>query len=129
MENGAVYVIYTIKQMADNLNRSKRTVKTALAELENAGLIQRVRHELNRANHIYLKLPDEVQFSSPPEGNDRPWVGKILPIVLGKFCLQVITVKRITKSVRMTVVRSRTALANFKMFFLQILSLPTLQAL
>ena len=26
-ENGAVYVIYTIKQMANDLNRSERTVK------------------------------------------------------------------------------------------------------
>ena len=69
-ENGAVYVIYTIKQMADDLNRSERTVKTALAELENAGLIQRVRQGWNRANRIFLKLPDGVQFSSPPEGND-----------------------------------------------------------
>lgn len=42
-ENRAVYVIYTIKQMAEDLNRSERTVKTTLSELENAGLIQRVR--------------------------------------------------------------------------------------
>ena len=48
-ENGAVYVIYTIKQMSNDLNRSERTVKTALNELENAGLIQRVRQGWNRA--------------------------------------------------------------------------------
>ena len=86
-ENGAVYVIYTIKQMADDLNRSERTVKTALAELENAGLIQRVRQGWNRANRIFLKLPDGVQFSSPPEGNDCTMggqdssrrIGQILP--------------------------------------------------
>lgn len=71
-ENGAVYVIYTIKQMADDLNRNEHTVKTALAELENAGLIQLVRQRWNRANHIFLKLPDEVQFSSSPEGNACP---------------------------------------------------------
>ena len=34
-----MYVIYTIKQMADDLDRSERTVKTALRELENAGLM------------------------------------------------------------------------------------------
>lgn len=71
-ENGAVYVIYTIKQMAEDLNRSERTVKTTLSELENAGLVQRVRQGWNRANRIFLKLPDQygVQISSPPEGND-----------------------------------------------------------
>ena len=41
-EDGNVYVIYTIRQMANDLNRSERTVKAALAELENAGLIIRV---------------------------------------------------------------------------------------
>ncbi len=75
-ENGAVYVIYTIRQMANDLNRSERTVKTALAELENAGLIQRVRQGWNRANHIFLKLPEQVQLSSPPEGNPCPMDGQ-----------------------------------------------------
>ena len=71
-EDGNVYVIYTIKQMADDLNRSERTVKTALAELENAGLITRVRQGWNKANLIFLHLPDGVQISSPPEGNICP---------------------------------------------------------
>lgn len=67
-----MYVIYTIKQMADDLNRSERTVKTALNELENAGLITRIRQGWNRANHIFLHLPDGVQISSQPEGNICP---------------------------------------------------------
>ena len=71
-EDRNVYVIYTIKQMADGLNRSERTVKTALNELENAGLITRVRQGWNRANRIFLHLPDGVQLSSPPEGNICP---------------------------------------------------------
>ena len=36
-EDENVYVIYTIRQMANDLNRSERTVKAALSELENAG--------------------------------------------------------------------------------------------
>lgn len=71
-EDGNVYVIYTIKQMADDLNRSERTVKTALNELENTGLITRVRQGWNRANRIFLQLPDGVQISSPSEGNICP---------------------------------------------------------
>ena len=71
-EDGNVYVIYTIKQMADGLNRSERTVTTALNELENVGLITRVRQGWNRANRIFLHLPDGVQLSSPPEGNICP---------------------------------------------------------
>ena len=74
-EDGDVYVIYTIRQMANDLNRSERTVKAALAELENAGLITRIRQGWNRANHIFLQLPDEVQLSSRPEGNICPMDG------------------------------------------------------
>lgn len=75
-EDGDVYVIYTIRQMANDLNRSERTVKAALAELENAGLITRIRQGWNRANRIFLQLPDEVQLSSHPEGNICPMNGR-----------------------------------------------------
>ena len=71
-EDGNVYVIYTIRQMADDLDRSERTVKTALRELENAGLITRVRQGWNQANRIFLQIPDRVQVSSRPEGNICP---------------------------------------------------------
>ena len=71
-EDGNVYVIYTIKQMANDLDRSERTVKTALRELENAGLITRVRQGWNRANRLFLQVPDEVQVSSRPAGKTYP---------------------------------------------------------
>ena len=71
-EDGNVYVIYTIKQMADDLDRSERTVKTALRELENAGLITRVRQGWNQANRIFLQIPDRVQVSSPCMGQKLP---------------------------------------------------------
>ena len=85
-EDENVYVIYTIRQMANDLNRSERTVKAALAELENAGLIIRVRQSWNRANRIFLQLPDEVQLSSRPEGKYLPneWAG-IFPLYGAKF--------------------------------------------
>ena len=74
--------------MANDLNRSERTVKAALAELENAGLITHVRQGWNRANRIFLQLPDEVQLSSRPEGKfcpmdgleSSPCMGQNLPI-------------------------------------------------
>ena len=60
-EDGNVYVIYTIKQMANDLDRSEWTVKTALRELENARLITRVRQGWNQANRIFLQIPDRVE--------------------------------------------------------------------
>ena len=71
-EDGNVYVIYTIKQMANDLNRSERTVKTALCELENAGLLTRVRQGLTKANRVFLQIPDGVQLSSPLDGQKLP---------------------------------------------------------
>ena len=71
-EDGNVYVIYTIKQMANDLDRSERTVKTALRELENAGLITRIRQGWNQANRIFLQIPDRVQISSRPAGKTCP---------------------------------------------------------
>lgn len=62
--------------MANDLDRSERTVKTALRELENAGLITRVRQGWNQANRIFLQIPDGVQFSSRPEGNICPMDGQ-----------------------------------------------------
>ena len=71
-EDGNVYMIYTIKQMANDLDRSERTVKTALRELENARLITRVRQGWNQANRIFLQIPDRVQVSSRPAGKTCP---------------------------------------------------------
>ena len=71
-ENGSVYVIYPIRQMADDMNRSERTVKNALNELENAGLLLRVRQGWNRANRLFLQVPDEV---FPSSGQNLPHRG------------------------------------------------------
>ena len=46
--------------------------ETALRELENAGLITRIRQGWNQANRIFLQIPDRVQVSSRPEGNICP---------------------------------------------------------
>ena len=117
-EDENVYVIYTIRQMANDLNRSERTVKAALAELENAGLIIRVRQSWNRANRIFLQLPDEVQLSSRPEGKfcpmdgleSSPCMGQNLPISKKEKKKQI--------PVRITGGRTPAAvLGSIKMFF------------
>ena len=122
-ENGAVYVIYTIKQMSNDLNRSERTVKTALNELENAGLIQRVRQGWNRANRIFLKLPDMVQLSSPPEGDNCTLDGQDSAHCSGQILPTSNNNQENNRISKLIVVRRRTALVNFKMSFLQILSM------
>ena len=75
-EEGHVYIIYTIRQLAEDLDRSERTVKNALSELEGQELIRRVRQGWNQPNHIYVLLPDMVQVSAPPEGRTHPGDGQ-----------------------------------------------------
>ena len=62
-------MIYTICQMAEDLDCSERTVKTALSNLESEGLIRRVRRGWNQANRIFVLLPDGVKLIARPEGN------------------------------------------------------------
>lgn len=83
-EDGTVYVVYPIHQIAGDLNRSERTVKTALAELENAGLLERVRQGWNRANRLFLKIPDVVQVSALPEGKACPMDGQDSALCIGQ---------------------------------------------
>ena len=46
----------------------RKNGKTALCELENAGLLTRVRQGLTKANRLFLQIPDGVQLSSPLMG-------------------------------------------------------------
>ena len=58
---GNVYVIYTITELAGNLGLSERTINNVLNELEKAGFIKRKRKGLNRPNYIYVIIPTGVK--------------------------------------------------------------------
>ena len=55
---GKLYLVFPIDGIANAIDRSPMTVKTALAELENAGLIERQRRGFSAPNRIYVKIPD-----------------------------------------------------------------------
>ena len=99
-EDGNVYVIYTIKQMANDLDRSERTVKTALRELENAGLITRVRQGWNQANRIFLQSRTGCRFLPVQRAISAQWMCRILPLAWGRNCPQVILIQNIKSIVR-----------------------------
>ena len=60
-EGGRIYLVFPIEKIAAALDRSTMTVKTALSELENAGLIERRRSGFSKPNRIYVKLPSDGQ--------------------------------------------------------------------
>ena len=60
-EGGRIYLVFPIEKIAAALDRSPMTVKNALSELENAGLIERRRSGFSKPNRIYVKLPSDGQ--------------------------------------------------------------------
>ena len=61
---GQVFVIYPVRALAEDLCCSETSVKKALKELERRDLIERWRRGQGKANHIFVKLPDDDYF--PP---------------------------------------------------------------
>lgn len=55
--NGILFVRFPIVKLAAALSRSSVTVKRSLKELEDAGLILRVRRGVGEPNRIYTLLP------------------------------------------------------------------------
>ena len=56
-EDGKVFVVYPIEELASDLGCSTATVKRALLSLDEADLIERRRYAFDGANRIFLKLP------------------------------------------------------------------------
>ena len=57
-EDGNIFVVFPLKKLADWVDKGPTTVKTALTELEAAGLIERKRCGNGMPNRIYVKQPD-----------------------------------------------------------------------
>ncbi len=62
---GRIYIIFPIEKIAQMLKKSCTTAKSALTELETAGLIERKRQQFSKPNHIYVKLPDGQKIIRP----------------------------------------------------------------
>ena len=60
-ESGRIYLVFPIEKIAAALDRSPMTVKNALSELEDAGLIERRRSGFSKPNRIYVKMPPDGQ--------------------------------------------------------------------
>ncbi len=56
---GKIFIVFPIREMAFTLSRSSMTMKRALRELENGGLIRRNRQGAGKPNRIYVLIPEE----------------------------------------------------------------------
>ena len=102
-ENGGVYVTYTVKEMAEDLDRSERTSQAALSELDAAGLIQRVHQGrivpiasmyFCRIHRSFLQ-PRTGSFLLPGTAKSAPRTRRILRLRRRKIC-PLIRLKNIT---------------------------------
>lgn len=57
--NGIMYIEFPIMELAIAICRSPMTVKRTLNELEQAGMIMRVRQSVGEASHIYILIPED----------------------------------------------------------------------
>ena len=58
-EQGRVFILFTIKDLAEVMHKSEMSIKTALSALEKAELILRKRQGTGAPNRIYVKFPSE----------------------------------------------------------------------
>lgn len=65
-DDGHVYFVYTIEDLAADMNKGLTTIKNSLNELSRNGLLERVRADFGRANRLYIKIPVDVDMVSKP---------------------------------------------------------------
>lgn len=108
-EKGRVYVIFPITEMAETMNMSMTSIKTALKELDAAGLLTRKRSGFSTANHLYVKLPPFGQISDPMtdgkppliSAESRPIDGQKTDLMMdGKLSPNQLTINNLTESQR-----------------------------
>ena len=58
---GNVYLIFPIEELSAQIGKCKFSVKTALKELDDEGLLVRKSGGFSKPNHLYVKIPsDEI---------------------------------------------------------------------
>ena len=60
-EQGRIYVIYPVSNLAEDLGCSISSVTRAFTELENSEFVERVRSGFSKPSHILLKVPRTTQ--------------------------------------------------------------------
>ena len=62
-EDGRVYTIFPIEELSQKTGKCKSSVKKALKELDDAGLLIRKFGGFSKPRHMYVMIPDKVEVS------------------------------------------------------------------
>ena len=102
-DEGRIYIIYPIAEIAEILDKGSTTIKGALNELDMAGLLERERGGFSAPNRLYVKVPrvPQVQFIEP---ENRPTDGQKTDLMMvGKPSPNQTTINNLTESQTMGV--------------------------
>ena len=67
-EQGRVYIFYPIHQIAEKAGKGETTVKVALNQLVDTGILEKVSEGRGRANRLYVLFPDEEVRQKTDDG-------------------------------------------------------------
>ncbi|CBL18615.1 DNA replication protein [Ruminococcus sp. SR1/5] len=60
---GNVYLIFPIEELSVQIGKCKSSVKTALKELDDVGLVFRKSGGFSKPNHLYVRIPSDADIS------------------------------------------------------------------
>lgn len=75
-EKGQIYLIYPISNMAQDLGKSQTTIKKAMRELEDAGLVEKKRQGFCMPNILYIKILQEGRETCLSGGKEKELPGE-----------------------------------------------------
>ena len=108
-DEGRIYIIYPIAEIAEILDKGSTTIKGALNELDMAGLLERERGGFSAPNRLYVKVPrvpqvqlsDQLMAGKPTliEPENRPTDGQKTDLMMvGKPSPNQTTINNLTES-------------------------------
>ena len=108
-DEGRGFIVYPLAEMSEMLDRGSTAIKSALNELDAAGLLERKRAGFSAANRLYVKVPPVpvVQFSDPmtvgkatiTEPENRPTDSRKTDFMMvGKPSPNQLTINKLTES-------------------------------
>lgn len=74
-DQGRVYFIYPVHQMALDMDKSETTIKAAIKELVEAELLEKIPEGRGRPNRLYILFPDE-EVGQKTAGGKSAGVGR-----------------------------------------------------
>ena len=106
---GRTYIVYPVSEITETMDKGSTTIKSALNELDAAGLLVRERRGFSTPNRLYVKVPTVVQVSDPmtagkptlTEPENRPTDSRETdPLIAGKPTPNQLTINKLKENQR-----------------------------